>query len=207
MAVADRYTRRQRDPVADLKRPQTSAGDFARSISVPDREARDIPGGVMPEPSAETVAQLACRCAVVQVIRSHPEWSLGQIFDQLTRKDARSEALRSVTIGELLAPARDQTAERRHEPAGVQGTEPQIDMVRLRRASNLFGERFDAIVLEAIGEAGHPVAASYMRARVGGPRWKLQASFRRLAAKGAIQRRGNTSDVRYFLTPASEPTA
>ncbi len=158
----------------------------------------------MPEPSAEVVAQLACRCAVIQVVRSHPEWSLGQIFDQLARTDARSEALRSVTIGELLAPARERTADRRREPAGVRGAEPQIDLVRLRRASKLFGERFDAIVLEVITEAGQPVAAGYMRARVGGPRWKLQASFRRLVEAGKLERSGVTSSVRYWLAPIRE---
>lgn len=55
----------------------------------------------------------------------------------LARTDVHSEALRSVTIGELLVPTRERTSARRREPARVRGAEPQIDLVRLRRAFNL----------------------------------------------------------------------
>jgi hypothetical protein len=40
--------------------------------------------------------------AVVMVLRAHPDWTLGKIFDHLLR-GPRAAALRKVTIGELLA--------------------------------------------------------------------------------------------------------
>jgi hypothetical protein len=53
-------------------------------------------------------------------------------------------------------------------------------------------------VFDVIGAAGgHPVSAGYLRARVGGPRWKLQGSLRRLVDAGKIDRKGVTSSTRY----------
>ena len=141
----------------------------------------------MPDFTAEAVAQHARRCAIVQVVRSHPDWTLAQVLELLTRTGAGSETLATITIGELL--------------------EPQIDPIRLRRAERLTGPRFDALVLEVITRAGRPVGAGHVRARLGGPRWKLQASFRRLEAKGTIKRSGITSGVRYFLVQTNERTA
>lgn len=46
--------------------------------------------------------------------------------------------------------------------------------------------------------------AAYLRARVGGPRWKLQASLRRLVNAGLVERSGSTSATRYWIVRARE---
>lgn len=71
------------------------------------------------------------------------------------------------------------------------------DDVRLEHALALSGAAFDAEVLAVLREAGDAVAAGYLSARVGGPRWKLQASLGRLVRAGLVTRRGATSDTRY----------
>jgi hypothetical protein len=76
--------------------------------------------------------------------------------------------------------------------------EPPIHYERLALAVRCQGECFDKIVYEVLIEAGKAVGAAYLRARVGGPRWKLQSSLRRLAGAGMVERRGATSDARYL---------
>lgn len=79
-----------------------------------------------------------------------------------------------------------------------------IDQARLTRASESTGADFDAEVLEVLREAGHEVAAAYLRERVGGPRWKLQASLGRLVKARLVERRGTTSSTRYRATKAAK---
>ena len=71
-----------------------------------------------------------------------------------------------------------------------------------RRRRRSFGRAFDELVHEVIAEARRPIGAAYLRERVGGPRWKLQHSLRRLSAAGLIRRDGTTSATRYRTNDA-----
>ncbi|MFV8755761.1 hypothetical protein ACNOYE_34855 [Nannocystaceae bacterium ST9] len=75
----------------------------------------------------------------------------------------------------------------------------RTDHTRRTKALALRGSEFDALVLEVIREAKGMVASGYIRDRVGGPRWKLQASLGRLVDAGHLARRGTTSMTRYWL--------
>jgi hypothetical protein len=129
-----------------------------------------------------TELEAAERKAVLDVVLEHPEWTLGQLA---ATDGPYAKALRTLTIGELL---------RAPEAPGE-----TVDATRLVRAQRSEGDDFDAIVLEVIAEAGDRVGASYLRARVGGPRWKLQASVRRLVDRKLIHREGTTSATRYWV--------
>jgi hypothetical protein len=111
---------------------------------------------------------------LVRFLRAHPEWTLAHVFEL-----APPCVLEGVRIGDLFA---------------------AIDPVGLARAQKLSGDDFDACVLAVIREAQSFVNAGYLRARVGGPRWKLQSALGRLAEAGAIQRSGTTSATRYWST-------
>ena len=138
------------------------------------------------------------RRAVVLVLRSHSDWTFGQVLDHLERGGARSTILRDLTIRELVGEPDADLMDLATDHL------PPIDHSRLAAAKQAEGEVFDAFVLEVITEAaGRPVAASYVRARVGGPRWKLQASFRRLERAGQLRRSGRTSATRWHAVGAS----
>lgn len=81
-------------------------------------------------------------------------------------------------------------------PAGI------IDLALLGRAQRAQGEAYDALVLGVVRQA-YPsrVDATYLRARVGGPRWKLQKSLGRLVHRQLLQRSGKTSGTRYLAEP------
>ena len=69
---------------------------------------------------------------------------------------------------------------------------------RFARAACAKGEAFDAFMLEVLREAApREVAASYLSARLGGPRWKLRHSLARLESQGLVIRKGATSDTTY----------
>ncbi len=143
-------------------------------------------------PHLEASLVQAERRAVVAVLRSHPDWTLERLFEHTHRDAPRSALLLSLTLRELLAdPA---IAVAIPDDGG-----PVVDQGRLERAMRLTDESYDAIVLEVIVEADEPIAAAYLRARVGGPRWKLQKSLNRLIAAGEIRRAGVTSSTRYTL--------
>lgn len=109
--------------------------------------------------------------------------------------------LHQLTLGELLPDA--QPASLPPPPGGG----PPIDLDRLDGARQATGADFDAHVLAVLVEArGCAVAASYLRARVGGPRWKLQDSCNRLVQAGVVARRGTTSATRYRITDSSQPS-
>ena len=138
----------------------------------------------------EPLLEAAERRAVLTVLRAHPEWTLAQVLSQLEHNGRRAPLLRALTLGELFTEP--------GVPAGLAGYEPIIDQVRLQAARKLTYQDFDEVVRVVIGDAGgKAVAASYLTARVGGPRWKLQASLRRLVNTGAIERTGTTSGTRY----------
>jgi hypothetical protein len=134
----------------------------------------------------EPLLRDAERRAVVRVLRSHPEWTLGDVIAYVDKGGARSAALRSVPLRELLNDGTDEV-----EPA------PSIDTSALDHARQATGAEFDELVHDVLATAGRPVGAAYLRARVGGPRWKLQASVRRLVDAGLIERSGVTSATRY----------
>lgn len=142
----------------------------------------------------EPLLRAAERRAVLMVLRSHPEWTLEHLATLLAHDGARTPVLRKLTLGELL----DDPG-----PAPTTDGGPAIDYPRLQAAKQLGGRQFDELVHEVIAEAnGRAVAAAYLRARVGGPRWKLQGSLRRLIAAGRVQRSGTTSTTRYRIGAA-----
>jgi len=130
------------------------------------------------------------RQAIITVLRNMPRATLAEICAFCERGGDRAAQLGAVTIHELITPPT--------LTAGDAG--PYSDGVRLNRAKRCNREAFDALVYEVLVEAAGPVGASYLRARVGGPRWKLQGSLGRLAEAGKVTRRGVTSTTRYSAT-------
>lgn len=143
----------------------------------------------------ETILNAAERRALVAVLRAKPELTLEELQDCFTGR--HGPTLRTITVRELL------DAQTEIELPGDGG--PLIDRGALERAKRVNGAEFDALVLRAICSAdGRPVSASYLRARVGGPRWKLQGSLRRLVDAGDVRRSGVTSSTRYQPLPEPE---
>lgn len=136
------------------------------------------------------------RRAVITVVRAHPHWTLGQLFNYLRRAGEHEDVLGSVTLRELVAGIDGQQP---HLPADGG---PMIDTGRLEQAKRAEGANFDRFVVEALRGAPGAVAARYLRARVGGPRWKLQTSLRRLCDQRVVIGTGRTSDRRYRLWSA-----
>jgi hypothetical protein len=127
---------------------------------------------------ATDIARETERLALVIVLREHPEWSLADLLERMEADDPRAAALRRLTVRELM-------------------TDPGIPRVRLVHARRASGPAFDELVYRVIVEAGRSVGASRLRAHLGGPRRKLQASLARLVAAGRITRIGTTSNSRY----------
>jgi hypothetical protein len=120
---------------------------------------------------------------LARTLRAHPEWSLENVLGVIESGGPRADALGRLTIAELLGDASEDCSD--------------IDRVRLARALRRRGAKFDQIVFEVLCEASAEVQAAYLRARVGGPRWKLQASLGRLVGAGKVVRSGTTSTTRY----------
>jgi hypothetical protein len=136
----------------------------------------------------ETILNEAERRAVVAALRARPELTLEKLQDFF--RGRYGATLRTITVRELL-----ETETRLHvgEDDG-----PPVDPAMLEEAKRLSGDAFDQRMLEVIRLAGNrAVSAIYLRARLGGPRWKLQASLRRLAELGQVERTGVTSSTRY----------
>lgn len=132
----------------------------------------------------------AGRKAAIKVVRGHPEWTLAELSGQIETGGSVAKILGSVTIHELISP--DGAAVVVPDDGG-----PPILQGRLERARRAMGAEFDDFVRAVLVEAHAPVAASYLRARVGGPRWKLQDSLRRLVDAELVARSGVTSGTRY----------
>ncbi|PRP92228.1 hypothetical protein ENSA5_50300 [Enhygromyxa salina] len=136
----------------------------------------------------ETILNEAERRALVAVLRSRPELTLDMLEDCFGGRYGAT--LESITVRELI--------ETRIELELPDDGGPPIDRGALEQAKRLSGEAFDACVLQAICSAGgHAVSARYLRVRVGGPRWKLLSSLRRLVEAGEVERSGVTSSTRY----------
>jgi hypothetical protein len=124
---------------------------------------------------ARAALPIADREALILVLRSHPEWPLTRLA-KLAAKTKTRKLLEHVRVGDLLIDPRLRAA-----------------------AERLHGAKFDACVLKVISKARTKVKAGYLRAHVGGPRWKLQGALGRLAEAGLIERTGTTSMTRYEL--------
>ena len=136
----------------------------------------------------ETILNEAERRALVAVLRAKPELTLEDLQDCFTGRHGAT--LRTITVRELL--------DARVELELPEDGGPPIDRGALEQAKRVNGTEYDAYVLRAVCSAGgRPVSASYLRARVGGPRWKLQGSLRRLVDAGEVERSGVTSSTRY----------
>lgn len=141
----------------------------------------------------ETILAEAERRAVVSVLRARPELTLEKLQDFF--RGRYGATLRTITVRELLE------VETRGD---LSDGGPLIDRATLEAAKRVSGDAFDRYMLEVIRSAGpRAVSASYLRARLGGPRWKLQASLRRLADRGQVERTGVTSSTRYCSTASS----
>jgi hypothetical protein len=120
--------------------------------------------------------------AAADALRAHPDATLGDLVDLLA---AASPALRSVTIAELLEAAS-------HPIVELRG--PDFDALVLRALAEHEQRMQDAGVCFDCG-----MSRAELIARVGGARWKLQASMGRLVGAGKVERSGVTSGTRYRL--------
>ncbi|PRP95502.1 hypothetical protein ENSA5_38550 [Enhygromyxa salina] len=139
----------------------------------------------------ETLLREAERRAIAQVIRAHSEWTLLQLFSNL--EGPRGEVLSALTLREIFAEPQLGSVVMPNDGG------PPIDQGLLEQAKRLRGREFSTFVREVLAEAPGPVGAAYLRARLGGPRWKLQGALRELEAAGVVVRRGATSSTQYRL--------
>ena len=116
--------------------------------------------------------------AVIIALHENPEWTLADLDARMDAGGPRAAALANLTVGALRSA----------------GSDPEVRRFVAQRA---YGPRFDALVHAVLVEARRPVGAAYVRARLGGLRWKLQGSFRRLVSAGLAERSGTTSNTRY----------
>lgn len=137
----------------------------------------------------EPLLHEAERRAVALVLCSHPDWTLGDVLAYVGKGGARSPVLRELTLGDLLELVEDSRVS--------DDDEPDLDPSLLRRAKLAHGEQFDALVREVLATVPGPVGAAWLRARVGGPRWKLLAALHRLINAGVVARSGATCATRY----------
>lgn len=109
---------------------------------------------------------------LIDIIRARPDMTLSQLAE------LGPKLLGRVRVGDLI----------------------DVLHTRRRAAEQARGADFDRLVLAAVGEAEGPIGASFVRARVGGPRWKLQQSFGRLVQAGMLRRTGTTGMTRYCVS-------
>lgn len=128
---------------------------------------------------------------LIEVLRAHPQWSLLELAGVIEADGPSAAVLAELTVFDLW---NDPRGRRRRLP---EDRGPLIDVDRLELAEQSSGAEFDRVVLEVLTEAGRWVSAGYLTARVGGPRWKLQSSLRRLEATESVERTGKTSSTRY----------
>lgn len=125
------------------------------------------------------------RRAVIDAVRQHPQWRLVDLDHVMESGSRWAKLLRGITVGELRTTL---------EPLRL---EVPINSERLARAQALSGSDYDAVVFEIVAEAGDWVPSGYVKARAGGPRWKVQQSLGRLVDAGRLKREGKTSATLY----------
>lgn len=133
------------------------------------------------------------RHILLAVLRDHPHWRLSELLRLIEGDGPRAALLRDLRIEELLST---------EVTVIVRGPlTTDRDRERLEAAQQSSGELFDEFVREVLHEASTAgpgwVSAGYLRERVGGTRWKLQASLARLIDAGVVERTGRTSSTRY----------
>jgi hypothetical protein len=137
---------------------------------------------------------------LARTLREHPDWSLEELFAYIDSGCDLAAVLGELTVADLRvepkAPRLADALQRAHSSVTPLRTRT-INPARQRRAQRLGGARFDQLMFEVLCEAQGDVGASYLRARLGGPRWKLQDSLGRLIAAGKVIKIGNTSATRY----------
>ena len=128
--------------------------------------------------SSESLAKVE-RQAVVAAILDHPHWTLSELFRVIDGGGPRAKVLAGVTVGQLRSAAAAIPAE--PDPSGAQALD------------------YDQAVLATLFAAAGPVAAGYLRERVGGRRWTLLAALRRLEVRGLVDSSGRNRGRRYWL--------
>ena len=121
------------------------------------------------------------RKALTLTLGHNAHWSLGAVLGYMLDDSEHAHALGQLTLLEIA-----EVYASRVQPA--------------RRAQAVLeqGEVFDALMLEVLREiAPNQVQAAYLRAQLGGPRWKVRGSLARLEAQGLVIRTGVTSDTCY----------
>jgi hypothetical protein len=152
-----RRVRRHHDPF-DASRPDRNTRPlFVMSINLLASALRDIE-----------------RQAVIQLIRAHPEWTLGAVIEMLQSNPRHEWLTRELTIAEL----RDDAP----RPTG--------------------GEVDDEVIaaLAVSSELAVPISLVCARTRL--PRHTVWRSLGRLASAGRVERTGVTSMTRYKLVAA-----
>jgi hypothetical protein len=142
-------------------------------MNAPVQHAPDIVETFTMEFDARVRAQILA--VVASLLREHPDATLGDLVDL---PSAVGQTLRSLTIRDLLALG---------------------SADRLTAAAKLQGRDFDELVLRELAEHGRSMSRAELIERVGGPRWKLQASMRRLEGACRVTRSGITSATRYAI--------
>ncbi|EDM77771.1 hypothetical protein PPSIR1_38354 [Plesiocystis pacifica SIR-1] len=146
------------------------------------------------------------RRAVVQALRAHPSWTLGQLLEHIEAEGRYATVLRDLRLGEFVL-ADPVVVIRRRPPERHPVNHANAE--RLEAAMVAAGSEFDTFVREVLEEARAGVHAEHsrdgwvdsalLRSFVGGPRWKLQASLARLTEADVIERVGRTNSTRYRL--------
>ncbi|PRQ02742.1 hypothetical protein ENSA5_20940 [Enhygromyxa salina] len=150
----------------------------------------------------ETLLRESERQALILVLRAHPEWTLAELSRCVHSQSPCAEALARLTVGDLLVGVGSERGDLQLPDDGG----PLINRALLERAKRADGEVFDALVESVILDSPHTaVSAKYLRARLGGPRWKLQAALARLVAAGVVERGGKTSATRYWPRGPTQP--
>jgi hypothetical protein len=142
-------------------------------MNAPIKHEIDIVDTFTLEFDARVRAQILA--VVASLLREHPDATLGDLVDLPSEG---GQTLRSLTIRDLL-------------------TLGAAD--RIEAAAKLQGRDFDELVLRELAEHGRSMSRAELIERVGGPRWKLQASMRRLEGAGKVTRSGITSATRYAI--------
>lgn len=137
---------------------------------------------------------------LARTLREHPDWSLADLFAFIDSGRDLAVALGELTIADLrVEPSAPRLVDalQRTRSSNPSTRTTTLDPARRRRALQLGGVQFDHVLFEVLCEARVAVGARYLRARVGGPRWKLQDALGRLIAAGKVIKIGTTSATRY----------
>lgn len=121
------------------------------------------------------------REALIQTLCQHSEWPMRDVLRYIEQGGAHARTLGELTLREL-----------------AEGRASCGQRSRRVLAEAVEGEDFDLLMLEVLREVeAREVKAAYLRAQLGGPRWKIRGSLARLEAQGLVIRTGVTSNTAY----------